>query len=282
MVPFASFGDKLDLSKYPIERVFQFVAGIVPGFVALIIFQLGHPWFYARFVTAEFLGYKTKIAIAIAVAFVIGNSMTRLVAATSSTLGRKIGNAIGYRLSDPSLLVTNARPWRDARWRSLVKEQLGDRAPKDSQVVDQKVFDRMCEVAVDLPEPQKEAEFARLIKLQSDTLNDDFEWSRWYDQYHAAIIQPNDFTIETYIRNGLDFNLQAAAGYVLISATYVPALRHWWWLVPAFAWCVITVVEGYSLLERLFNKWSTYSDQIKYLSTLPKPHQSGGRISTRE
>jgi hypothetical protein len=262
------FGDNLDLSKYQIERIFQFIAGVVPGFVALIIFQLGHPWFFPRFVAWEFLGYKTKVAIAIALAFVVGNSLTRLVAAILSAIGNRVGKAIANRAWEP---ITNAKPWRDARWRSLVKEQLGHRAPNDTQFVSQANFDRMCEAAIELPEPDKSRTFERLNKARHDALMDDFEWERWYDQYHAAIIQPKDLTIEMYIRNGLDLNLEATAAYIFISALYVPGVRHWWWLVPALAWFVIFLLEGQELLGRFFDRWSTYSDQISYLASLPKP-----------
>jgi hypothetical protein len=55
----------MDPFKYPIEHLFDFVAGVIPGFTALI----------------SFLGYKTKLFLILVVAFVIGNNMTTFLRA---------------------------------------------------------------------------------------------------------------------------------------------------------------------------------------------------------
>src|SRR5258707_589380 len=69
----------MNLSKYPLEKVFFFLAGIIPGFVALLIFQLAAPGTFGWFFTLGFLGYKTKLGLILLSAFIIGNSLTRCV-----------------------------------------------------------------------------------------------------------------------------------------------------------------------------------------------------------
>jgi hypothetical protein len=261
----------LDLSKFQLERVFSFIAGVLPGFVALIIFQMGHREFFERFISLEFLGYKTKIAIVLLVAFVIGNSMTTFVSAVSGAVGGGVGAAIVARqpLRDPVSL--EVAPWRDNRWRKLVREQLGATAPDDTQVMKPTIFDQRRRMIDELPLDQRPGALLQLALEKNKADLDDMNWEQWYDQYHAMVVLPVDQTIEAYVGNGLSFNLQAASVYVLISALYVPGVRHWWWLLPSCAWCVIFVAQSYTTLQRFFNKWSTLSDQIKYLSKLPKP-----------
>ncbi len=143
-----------------------------------------------------------------------------------------------------------------------MQDQLGTKAPDDSQIMSDETFESRREIAGRLPDREREEALIELTKHQAKAIGDDLEWERWYEQYHATILRPHDQTIEMchpeWIRIS---NLQAAAAYILISALFVPSVRHWWWLAPASAWCVITIVEGYSLLQRFFNKWSTYSDQ---------------------
>lgn len=77
----------MDLSKYPLEKVFYFVAGVIPGFTALLIFQLAVPGAFTWFFTLGFIGYKTKLSLILLVAFVIGNSMTTFLRAIVGMVG---------------------------------------------------------------------------------------------------------------------------------------------------------------------------------------------------
>jgi hypothetical protein len=66
----------MDFTKFPLEKLLFFVAGVIPGFVALLIFGLAHPAAFNWFFVLGFLGYKTKLCLILLVAFVVGNSLT--------------------------------------------------------------------------------------------------------------------------------------------------------------------------------------------------------------
>src|SRR5882757_1233860 len=121
----------MDLSKYPLEKFFFFAAGIIPGFVALLIFQFAAPGSFGWFFCLGFLGYKSKLSIILLTAFIIGNSLTSFL---SGILGG-IGGAIGMRLArEPYQPPHNQKiaPWRDARWRIVLRSRLGDQVPNDT------------------------------------------------------------------------------------------------------------------------------------------------------
>jgi hypothetical protein len=61
----------MDLSKYPLEKLLYFVAGVIPGFVALLMFQVAHPGSFNWFFSLGFLGYRTKVVLAVLAMFVV-------------------------------------------------------------------------------------------------------------------------------------------------------------------------------------------------------------------
>jgi hypothetical protein len=101
-------------------------------------------------------------------------------------------------------------------------------------------------------------------KFESDM--NDFEWEQWYDHYYRIVVEPTSPDLSWHVRTGLNFNMETSALYVLISAVFVPSLRHWWCILPSCLWVLLLFAESYSIAKRISNKWSTLSDQIKYLS----------------
>jgi hypothetical protein len=79
----------MDWTKYPLEKLFSFVAGIIPGSVALLMFPGRIEWFFAL----GFLGYPTKLALFILVAFVVGFTATTFLGAILGGIGGAIGAA---------------------------------------------------------------------------------------------------------------------------------------------------------------------------------------------
>lgn len=94
---------------------------------------------------------------------------------------------------------------------------------------------------------------------------DDANWQQWYDHYHRIVLSVTKWDFESYVRYGIIYNLQAAAVYVLISAIFVPNVRHWWTLVPGSIWAVIFVFQEYYRSKEYMDAWSTLSEQIRYL-----------------
>lgn len=252
----------MDWSKYPLDKLIYFVAEIIPGFVALLIFQLAAPGSFHWFFVAAFLGYNTKIILILLVSFVVGHTMTSLVGAL---LGA-VGGAFGAVQFQPSHSYNNA-PWRDPSWRRALKKQLGEQAPNDSRLVTQEIFDMERKMVELLPPEQrlaKSATSALLDKLKTE--KDDTEWAEWYNHYHKIVIKPDDKDVVFHVRRGVNFSLETTALYTLICAVLVPDLRHWWCLAPALLWATSLAASEYWGWQQHSDKWSTLHMQIRYLS----------------
>jgi hypothetical protein len=255
----------MDLSKYPFEKLFYFVAGIIPGFVALLIFQLATPKSFDWFFTIGFLGYKSKITIIAIAAFIIGNSMTSFLGSIS---GGVVGAIGGYLATEPYKPPHSyeVAPWRDPRWRLALKRYLGEQAPNDSNLITPEVFNLLRGPIERLPVAEQPL---ALLTLENSSLNskmDDGKWSNWYNHYHQIVLtqeKPEQF--ERYVRKGLNFNLETTSFYVVISALIVPAVRHWWCILPAGIWIIIFLSEQYRGVRQFRDPWSTLAEQIDYL-----------------
>jgi uncharacterized membrane protein HdeD (DUF308 family) len=54
--------------------------------------------------------------------------------------------------------------------------------------------------------------------------------------------------------------------YALFSAIAVPALKHWWILVPACFGVVLLVAGAFHAAKKFSDRWQTLSEQIRFLS----------------
>ena len=255
----------MDLLKYPLEKLFYFVAGVIPGFVALLIFELVAPGSFRWFFALGFLGYRTKLGLIILACFVVGNSMTAFLSGLLGGVGGAVGAVMAQRPYRPPHFYDVA-PWRDSRWRTLVKNRLGAQAPNDTRLISQAVFDLRRKRVEYLPKEEQLAALAGLDLEKLKTEGDDGDWAQWYDHFHQIVLQPDSRDFISYVRTGLNFNLETAALYVLVSAAVVRNLRHWWCILPACMWVLILVAEFYWGWQRFTDKWLTLSEQIKYLA----------------
>jgi hypothetical protein len=256
----------MDWSKYPFEKLFFFIAGVIPGFIALLVFECAAPGSFKWFVALGFLGYRTKLAVILLTAFVIGNSMTTLLYKLLGAIGGAIGGYVGYKPPHSY----DVAPWRDPGWRGVLKNYLGPDAPDDTWPMRKDLYDfRVQQISVQPPAQQVGALAAlNLEKLKTE--RDDTDWARWYDQYHRTVLKPEDTDMVFHFQRGLNFNLETAAIYLLVSMIIVPQLRHWWTILPACFWTVSLMLEEVYSFRQMTNKWSTLNTQITYLSELSR------------
>lgn len=105
----------MDWSKFPIEKLTHYVAGIIPGFCVLVLVEFAHPGIGARFFGIGFLGYRTKVAVALAFAFLVGNTLTALL---TLILGVLFGVMVGMEMRSAhrsSVQDWQPTPWQDQR-----------------------------------------------------------------------------------------------------------------------------------------------------------------------
>jgi hypothetical protein len=247
----------MDWSKYPLEKLFSFVAAAIPGFVALSISGKIN----ALLLLYPPLGYRTRVSILVAVAFLVGFTMTSCLSSVLGAIGGAIG-AVTYKTPQSYEIA----PWRDPEWRELIKKKLGDNFPEDTRPLSKAALELRTNLIGTLPKNRQADEIEKLgqEKLKSDS--DDLAWSRWYDHYHMIIVLPNEKDIYLQVHTGLSFSMQTAALYCLLSAIAVPAVRHWWYMAPASFWILLSVLQTVQSLRKALDKWSTLNDQIKYLA----------------
>jgi hypothetical protein len=247
----------MDWSKYPLEKLFSLVAAIIPGFTALLISRNT----VYRLLSLESLGYRTKLTVLIVISFVVGFTMTTFLQAVLGAIGGALGAAT-YE-TPYSLAIA---PWRDPRWRELVRAKLGASCPNDTRPLSTAIFNLRTELINNLPPGRRPQETFNLQEERLRAESDDLAWATWYDHYHKIIVTPDDKDIFLHVHTGLRFSLETAAVYCLGSAAIVPAVRHWWCLVPAGIWVLILAVESVESARKSLNRWSTLNDQIKYLA----------------
>jgi hypothetical protein len=256
----------VDLSKYPLERIFYLLAGVIPGFTALLIFDLKAPGSFHWFFSLGFLGYKVKLALVVVAAFLVGITITNLL---NGILGAIGGGIVGVKSTEPYQHASSyeVAPWRDGRWRIAVKKRLGANAPNDTSLLTENLLGMRRQAIDDFRPAEERPEAHAALKLEKlNTEIDDGKWAQWYDFYHQAVIERDQREFHSTVRRGLNFNLEATAIYVLVSAIFLPKLRHWWCVVPCVVWVLILVAEQRTDFNRYINKWSTVDAQIEYLS----------------
>ena len=255
----------MDWSKYPIEKLVFFVAGVIPGFVALVIFEVASPGSLGWFFALGFLGYRTRLSLIILAFFVLGNSMTTFLRGLLGAIGGAWGSVTEQQPYRPTTSYRVA-PWRDPRWRSLVARHLGSRSPSDIALLSPDVFEARRKMVELLPPQERPRAMYELNAERIRTESDDLEWAQWYDHYHRIVLEPRDRDLFFEVGWGLRINLETAALYLLLSATFVPRLRHWWCILPSLLWVLVLAAEEYDSARKFSDKWATLSEQIKYFA----------------
>jgi hypothetical protein len=265
----------MDFSKYPFEKLFGFAAGVIPGFIALLIFQLAAPGSFGWFFSLGFLGYKTKLSLIILTAFIVGNTMTTFLDSFLGALGGAVGAVVAAQRPYKSPESHPVAPWRDPKWRIALKNYLGAEAPNNTHLISGQLLalkQRQIDVLAKEDRPVALAKLD-LEKIESEI--DDGNWEQWYAHYHSVVIfDYGKRELHWWVRRGLNFNLETAALYTLMSAFVVPGLRRWWIILPACIWVFILVAEQFASISEVMNKWSSLSRQIQYLmeqEALEKP-----------
>ena len=161
---------------------------------------------------------------------------------------------------------------------AFLRGRLGDQAPNDTTLLAEETFNLKRETVNYMPEAKRPEAIANLNHERIQTQMDDLQWSQWYDHYHQRVLTDrNKWSIQAYVHHGLAFNLETASIYTLLSALFVPAVRHWWCILPALMWVVILLAQEYTALHKMRNPWATLTEQIVYLSE----SESGTGISLK-
>ena len=259
----------MDWSKYPLEKLLHYAAGVIPGFAALFVLEIVASGSFARFFKVDFLGYKTKITLILLAAFVIGNTLSILlgiIVGMTLVVAGAITAAMRSRPTYQRRHAYDAVPWRDPFWRMLARKRLGDRAPNDTLLESRVAFDLHRNFQAGLPEHLRTQSLQEMDMVRNKLETDDANWAAWYQHYHELILRKENRSFDSYVRTGLTFNLETAALFLLVSTFFVRSMRHWWVILPACVWIAFLVLENMGNWTKYTNRWSTLSAQIAHLS----------------
>jgi hypothetical protein len=276
----------MDLSKYPLDKLFYFAAGIIPGFIVLTIFNISHPGAFTWFLALS-LGYKTAAAIILFTSFVIGYTLTTFTNGMLGVLGQYAGTKLAQKQPFQAAHSFEVAPWRDRLWRTALKNALGKDAPDDTLLVTEKWFNERKQLLTQFSAPTgspmllfQEQQLSDLGRERLTSEINDGKWREWYDHYHRIVLEKYGRDFDFHIRSGLNFNLEVAGLYVLLSSFIVPGIRHWWSLIPACVWVFLGIAEVVHALRRYGDKWSTLFQQIDYLSKArPEAEEMSTKVS---
>jgi hypothetical protein len=99
----------MEILKTAFERLFLFVASLIPGGAAILLFGLGYPDLLADFWQIGYLEYKTKLAIVIVSAFLLGWSILVVYTTIVHWMGRLVGSVLQLEKN------VEAKPWHSYR-----------------------------------------------------------------------------------------------------------------------------------------------------------------------
>jgi hypothetical protein len=253
----------MDWFKYPLDKIIYFVASIIPGFTVLVTIQLSSPRGFEWFFWIGFLGYKTKLTIIVLLAFIIGYSATTFV---RSLIGGVFGAVQGASpVPFQPYHLHEVAPWRDPRWRSVLKNYLGAKARPDTELITPQLYDLRRQGLNLLPESQRPQALYELDTDRLQTQMNDGSWGAWYDHFHQLVLQPTERDWFFHLRWGLSINFEVAGLIILVGSAFLPALRHWWLMLPSICWVLLLAAEEYNDVRLYRDKWSTLSKQVKFL-----------------
>ena len=146
----------MDISKLRLDRLLYVIGGVIPGFVALLIYRVAAPNSFAWFLSLGSLGYQTKLGIVLVTALLVGRTLTAFLTVFLGV----IGGVIGHRLFKPPHALSTA-PWRDPTWRAALSRVLGE-PPKDTQRWQAWFYEQKLRQIESLPEAQQPLARTRL------------------------------------------------------------------------------------------------------------------------
>jgi hypothetical protein len=255
----------MDLIKLTLDRFFGIVAGVIPGAAVLMIIGIHHPDWVTTVRDISFLGYGTKVGLALAAALVAGwtvlaayNTFTRFVQGMfwdKMKMKDKILNE-----KDPELC-----PWRQDPWRSLMKKYLGDLAPQDLVFIDDAKHQANLKgvVAPFFNPVALLVEQQRLTNEMYESQKADLSWKFWWDHLHSLLLVGKDPVTKMLIE--LEASLQATSLLILLSMYATPVLYHWWILLACMFWIVMRVMQTSYHWTKGLDPWETSGKQIHYL-----------------
>jgi hypothetical protein len=244
----------MDWARVPLERLFGFLAALVPGCAALLLFSIHDAKSLREFWAIAALGYQTKIAIVLFCCFSAGWTIISAFQGLNFAIGGALGGVM--RIPDPP-----AKPWENGNWRALLAAYLGNAAPKDIEPIAESTFEWQLQHADQFPEPEKRKREVQSAKITADMNNG--EWRLWWNHLQFPALMDHGPIASMSVT--LAANFEAASLILLCAVPFTPSLRRWWLITACILWIFAYMTEVYSVIRQLRDPWLCFSKEIEYL-----------------
>lgn len=256
--------DLLDVGRIPFSKAFPFLASVLPGFTIIFLYESSHTGTMEQFISMSLLGYKTKLTLIVIVAFLLGYSLNKLLAAVFGAFGGVVGGSSFSWLGKDPFNISVA-PWRDKRWRAAYARRFEGDAPADLSLTPDDAGRKLKYEGPDSAELERFA--ADAFQVVTERVLNDEEWRSRYLRLHLEALTKTGREFADEIGAGLDSNLTISALVLVISSWVMPQVRIWWLLLLAYMWFGQSLLITVYKTTRFFDPWSTFRSQMDFLNS---------------
>jgi hypothetical protein len=262
----------MEFDKSSFKKAFPFLASILPGAALFYLFEIGHPGTLQLLLTISFLGYGSRLSLLLLLFFLIGYSFNKFLAAFFWPAGWVLGRMIKLPLWDRHPYKSTDTPWRDQKWRAAYAKRFSINAPQDLALTPDHLDEQMIAAISklqpgDQPSPEQQAYGMQLLQAAVERIGNDKEWRSRYLQLHVAEITKRERGFVEEIGAGLDSNLTITSLIILIASWFVPQVRSWWLLLPAYLWFAESLLVATQKTVKFFEPSSTLQAQYHSLNS---------------
>ncbi len=169
---------KLDFSRITYSSVLEIVAPIIPGLTLAVGTLILNPQLAASLLSNPYLGYRSRIVVAILVSYIAGLLLNLLVSYNSYAAGYLFGYTFRNKL-----FKEFPTPWRNLHWRRMARTFLGDDlAPSTDDLYFKEMHDAEAKQAEQIQDPQQRAARQKFVQdfFLPKSIADN-EWYWWYE-----------------------------------------------------------------------------------------------------
>lgn len=224
---------KLDFSKITYSGALEIIAPIVPGGILAVGTLTLNPTFSARILSNPYLGYRSRVLLAMFVSYLAGLLLYLIVTHTSYFVGYVIGALWGK-----NLFPNQPTPWRNLIWRRAAKQFLGPGlAPDTEDLYFADMHQKQTNEASAIQDPGDRARQLKFVNdffMPKQVAENDWYW--WYQVLSSVFAKPDAWAPPALYYLGM-LNAASFATVFLMVANH----RHNW-----FTWmlCLVGLFFG--------------------------------------
>lgn len=178
---------KLDFSRVTYSNVLEIIAPIVPGGILAVGTLVLNPSLASKLLSNPYLGYRSRLVLAIFVSYVAGLLLNLLVSYASYFVGYMLGLTLGSKL-----FPNPPTPWTCLQWRKLARKFLGaDLAPETDELYFKDLHQQKLKETEAIPDAGQRASQSQFVQeFFRPKIESDVAWYWWYQTFEKYFATP--------------------------------------------------------------------------------------------